>query len=353
MGGEREMKNKKFQSDIIKLTEEVLNKLPKERFREIIERRFGFKKGKKETLEAIGQDHNITRERVRQIEASALKILREEGTLAILLPVFKYLDTLFEEQNHLIGEKKLLDLVSDDSSINSVQPAITMVLTLGERYKKNEECDDFHSHWSTQEQTKKQAREIVSHLENYLDNQKASLSSINEALAIVSAKYKNISDALAHNALDVSKKINKNIFGEVGLSHWPEISPKGVRDKAYLVLKKEGTPQHFVEVAELINKASFSNRQAFPQTVHNELIKDGRFVLIGRGKYALREWGYEPGIVKDVITKILGEANEALTKEEIIAAVLEKREIKPNTIAINLQNNSEFEKLEDGRYKLV
>ena len=51
---------------------------------------------------------------------------------------------------------------------------------------------------------------------------------------------------------------------------------------------------HFKEVAEAISK-TFGKKTHYA-TCHNELIKDSRFVLVGRGMYALAEWGYQAGI---------------------------------------------------------
>ena len=87
-----------------------------------------------------------------------------------------------------------------------------------------------------------------------------------------------------------------------------------------------------------------------PQTVHNELIKDPRFVLVGRGLYALKEWGYEEGQVKDVILKILKEARKPLPKEEILAGVLKQRMVKENTVLLNLNNKKYFLKTPEGKY---
>jgi DNA-directed RNA polymerase delta subunit len=123
-----------------------------------------------------------------------------------------------------------------------------------------------------------------------------------------------------------------------------------MRDYAFLVMRRHGSPMHFSEVAKAIN--SHFDRPSHMQTVHNELIKDDRFVLVGRGLYALKEWGYEGGIVRTVIQKIL-EKDGALTKEEIIKRVLKERYVKENTILVNLQNSKYFAKDGQGNYTLL
>lgn len=345
------MSTKKIQSEILRRVEELLNNLPKERLRDVIGRRFGLKDGNQATLEAIGKDYGITRERVRQIESDALRVLTERQNLARLEPIFECIDKLFEEHNYLIGEERLLNLLTGISESHPVRSAAMIILTLGKPYQRFTECDKFYPHWVVKKQARNQAEKIIEYLVNYFDQQ-GQVFPAAEIVAIVSSKHKDFPRGFIENILDISKDIGENIFGELGLNHWPEVSPRGVRDKAYLVLKRESEPRHFTEITDLINRATFSSRQAYPQTVHNELIKDKRFILVGRGIYALSEWGYEPGIVKEVIIKILSGANRPLAKSEIISAVLEKRRIKPNTIVINLQNNPEFEKLEDGRYRL-
>jgi DNA-directed RNA polymerase delta subunit len=85
------------------------------------------------------------------------------------------------------------------------------------------------------------------------------------------------------------------------------------------------------------------------RSVHNELIRDRRFVLIGRGIYALREWGYFPGEVKDIIFKFLKEEGP-LTKEEILERIKKQRMVKENTVLINLAKY--FERDEKGRYRI-
>jgi hypothetical protein len=78
--------------------------------------------------------------------------------------------------------------------------------------------------------------------------------------------------------------------------------------------------------------------------VHNELIKDSRFVLIGRGIYAMREWGYQEGTIKNVIKDILSKSEKPLGKEEILEKVMKIRKVKKATVMINLNNKREFAK---------
>ena len=49
---------------------------PHPRERRVLQLRFGLEDGRSRTLEEVGRDFNVTRERIRQIEAKALRKLR-------------------------------------------------------------------------------------------------------------------------------------------------------------------------------------------------------------------------------------------------------------------------------------
>ena len=125
---------------------------------------------------------------------------------------------------------------------------------------------------------------------------------------------------------------------------------RGVRDYAFLVLRRHKRPMHFREIADQIR--TMFKRNAHVATTHNELIKDPRFVLVGRGLYALKAWGFSQGAVRDVIREVLKKSGP-LTKDELIKKVLERRFVKENTIAVNLQNQSYFKRGKDGTYTLA
>ncbi len=108
---------------------------------------------------------------------------------------------------------------------------------------------------------------------------------------------------------------------------------------------------HFRKITEVI--AERFGVDVNVATVHNELIRDNRFILVGRGEYGLKEWSqYSGGTVKEVITEILKKAKKALTKEEIIEEVLKRKNVRKQTVIINLSNKA-FKRTKDGRYALA
>lgn len=337
------------------------------RTRDVIARRFGLESGEKETLEEIGQDYKITRERVRQIEESGLKALAEPRILSYLEPHFDYISGHLREYGDLRREETLLsnlafvcfpvanlDNISpkDDSlkDFSLCQSALSLILVLGDSFVREKESQKFHPLWTVNRKSLALAKKIVDFFAKHFQRASKTLE-FKQLLNQVKEIDRNISDKALESYLDASKEINANKFGFYGLSHWPEISPKGVRDKAYLILKQHCQPLHFVKITELINEHRLDGKRAQVETVHNELIKDPRFVLIGRGIYALSDWGYKPGTVLEIIAELL-EQHGSLTKDEIIENVSKQRLIKENTVMINLQNRKFFVRGDDGKYGL-
>ncbi len=315
----------------------MLKDLP-ERTRDILERRFGLRSGERETLEIIGKSFNITRERVRQIETDGFAKLK--GRTDACQDTFQYLVSLFKNSGELKKEESFFDLAGS----SKFQNHIFFLLSLGDDFEKHSETDDFWALWSTNDEALNSAQEIIETLVSEFEQGEKLLSS----KQVVSLR-KDLPSQTLFSYLEISKKIRQGPEGLFGLKDWPEISPRGVKDKAYLVLKAHNQPLHFTEVASLIDKLDEA-KTTLARTVHNELIKDPRFVLVGRGLYALKDWGYEQGQVKDVILKILKETKKPMTSDEVVAQVLEQRFVKPNTILLNLNNKEYFTKGKEGRY---
>jgi hypothetical protein len=301
----------------------LLHGLPS-RTQDVLSRRFGLA-GKKETLEEIGQSYGVTRERVRQIENDGFGRLAEVVETPQCQKIFVSFAQEIKKGGSLMKEETLLAKLGGEEFKNHV----SFLLTLGKPFQRFSETEDTYAFWSTDKTSVFTARRAI-------DSFVQELKRKGELLPLP----KNIPASY----IEVSKNIMKNNDGLYGLKEWPEVNPRGVKDKAYIVLKKEQKPLHFTEVADLIGEGTLC------QTVHNELIKDQRFVLVGRGLYALKEWGYEPGIVRDVITSVLKTSAKPLDKDEVLQKVLKQRYVKANTVLLNLQNRKHFQKTSEGKY---
>ncbi len=355
----------------------VLERLPG-RAGEIVAKRFGLEDGKEKTLEEIGKEYKISRERVRQIEKAALGKLKEIKSGESATGVFSRLREIIKKRGGVIGERNLIKVVLERENNYSAKGALFLALELDEEMEKIREDNYFTKRWiydssskipptpfdkggSFKEGNLKRQVDFVDYLISFFNSAKKMISH-EEMLEIFRKKIINgkkiITEEMGEEKeilfsyLEPSKLIQQNYFGQWGLKSWPEIKPRSIKDKIYLALKKERKPLHFVKIAKVINEICQDKRLAKPQTVHNELIKDERCVLIGRGIYALKEWGYQTGIVKEVIAGILKEKNNPMNQNEIIKEVLRQRQVKKNTVIVNLKNHECFMRMGDGRYGL-
>lgn len=326
-----------------------------ERAADILVRRYGLdKKGETFTLEAIGKDYGITRERIRQVENFALNNIRKSDVYSELKSNFEELKELMEEYGGIVHESEFLDQVAKTKQEKNY---IHFLLVVFEAFYKIKEDNHFYHRWTIDKNVAEKVQKSITRLcDNFNTNdiipETDLVSNFLEELKDIIEKNHTAEEAekLAKHWLALSKDLSKNPLGDWGLAKSPNVKMRGIRDYAYLIIRRHGSPMHFREVADNIKKVF--GRDAHPATCHNELIKDSRFVLVGRGLYALVEWGYSPGVVSDVIRKIISD-NGPMRKEEIISKVLKERYVKENTIMVNLQNNHYFKRLEDGRYTLI
>ncbi len=318
---------------------------------DVIVKRYGLgDRTKRMTLEAIGEQYDITRERVRQIENYALTTIRKSDVYAKEAAIFNELKEEMLFFGGIVSEEDFLDHLSKDPSTRN---HFHFLLVVGETFEKRKEDDHFVHRWHVDADIAAKIEAALKELYEGLSDE--DLVSEGEIVSTFLSHVKDLSeryqnDEMIKRWLSISKKIGSNPLGEWGPTSSTSITPKGIRDYAYLAIRHHGSPLHFTEVAKRI--AELFGKKAHIATTHNELIKDSRFVLVGRGLYALSEWGYVEGVVRDVIKKILKE-HGALSRDEIIDKVLKERYVKPNTILVNLQDDEYFERNPDGTYRLV
>ncbi len=322
-----------------------------ERQRKVIEGRFGVGENDESmTLAELGEKYGITRERVRQIESGALSILREKAKAHDDFSEFvENGKRILKNSGGVILRERFLDghrkVFSDIGGSH-----VDLLVEMHGGFNFHHEDDEFHPFYFYDKESLNNARGFINDWEKLLKSEREEI--------LLSPKYhihfkafvrkSGVNPNHAENYVLISKKFHTNSYGDSGLAEWPEIKPVTVRDYIYLILKKEEKPMHFIDIAELINEKNAAKR-AVGATVHNELIKDRRFVLVGRGIYGLAENGYRPGTAKEVIQRILDE-NGPMRTREIISAVQKERFFKPNTVLVNLQNKKYFSRQPDGTY---
>lgn len=328
--------------------QDILGNIEREREREIIARRFGLF-DRRETLEQIGELLGITRERVRQLEKSVIarfKSLAIEGQL----PHIKEVEATLSRQLQQLGNAaRISDLTASVTAENSKtdQARVVFLATLCPHLSVIEE-DDHHY----------QAVGIASirdtaAMKADITRLTAAIAAAGEPIAIAdAAKAAHLDDAKQAAALASVSKDLATLNSRWGLVKWPMVNPKNIRDKIYVILKENGSHMHFNEIASAIKESDFKRKDVTTQAIHNELIKDKRFVLVGRGVYALKEWGYSKGTVADIIAEVLREAREPLHRDEIVKRVLKSRFVKETTILLNLQGKNQFKRVAKATYEL-
>ncbi len=329
------------------VTKDLVNGLP-DRVRKVLVDRFGLQGGEGKTLESIGKEYGITRERIRQIEGSGLSAVRESDAYTEHSQTLEELKRTIADLGGILAEHTILAHVpKSDAERNHV----LFLLTVGHHFNDKRETPDFRRRWHVDQALAESVEGALQELYDAVDA--STLLPEDEFLDLFGKHLKEAGVKIREAEtmlrwLQISKRLGRNPLGEWGRLESPHVRIKNTRDFAYLTLKRHGSPMHFTEVAKGIR--DLFKKSAHPATTHNELIKDGRFVLVGRGLYALQEWGYAPGVVREVIKGVLSR-DGALTREDIIDRVKRERYVKDATIVVNLQH-SDFKRTSDGRYTL-
>jgi hypothetical protein len=323
--------------------------------KDVIVQRFSLDNKPRRTLESIGQQFSVTRERVRQIEKIALNKLRRTVQTTRLNSINEIANKVIEENGGVIVEKKLVAAILNNiGSSNDVDAhIIKLALSINPTIEKSEKTNLTHPFWKAKGLDMTLLNSIVN---TGMKIMKKKADVMQDSKLVVQIRQmmeetlKNFSDAIVISALEVDKRVKK-MEGGFGLMTWRHINPRSIRDKAYIILKREKKPLHFVEIANKISEAGFDKKVVTTQAVHNELIRYEQFVLVGRGLYALKEFGYEKGTVADIIEGLL-KKKSPMTKQEIIEGVLKQRHVKKGTISLNLQKNPQFVRVGRAVYKL-
>ncbi len=333
--------------DIKAAVQAIIDSIEPEREREIITRRFGLYE-RKETLEQIGELLGITRERVRQLEKAILiriKMAAEKGNLADVTGTEKVIIRTLSDLGRAARVQDLTDKLLGKKSDARERAHIAFIAELAPQLTVINETDNYHhavsiAKYGDEKKVRKEVDEIVKTIKK--GKEPVTIEALHEKLT-----YDHPDHIRALASISKHLASLKDVWG---LTKWPTVNPKNIRDKIFVVLTESGKPLHFSEIADAIKDSDFSRKDVTTQAIHNELIKDKRFVLIGRGIYALDSWGYSKGTVADTIADVLKKASEPLHRDEIVRRVLESRQVKETTVLLNLQSKPQFKRVAKATY---
>ncbi len=324
--------------------------------RDVLERRVWLL-GVRETLQSIGNSFSpsITRERVRQIEdAWRKKVGRiiKASDLAIIQSTSK---KMLEMHGGILTAKKLINWIIKELDLSKWMNSYVLEVII------QSDLDIFKSKprlWVrtyfylpkvTRSKIDRIHKEALKVLRRKKDVMEVSdlFDIINQRLTPDIWKLENV---LIDSVLDVFEDLVKWEETLIWLTRWKILNPKTLKDKTIYVMKKEKIPMHFVDISNKISEHLWDAVKV--STIHNELIRNDEFVLVGRWIYALKKWWFEPWTVLDVIVRILEKSKDPMTIEQITKKVLEVRNVKKTTIYMNLQNRKLIERVWRNYYQL-
>lgn len=368
------MSNEKIEINFKDLFVNMLGRLS-EREQEVLRHRYQLTSDleKKATLKQIGDNYNITRERVRQIEKDAVRKFVQYASDKEFNDSLKNIeDKLIQyitKKGGLVREDHLLDdFIKRNFEVDFFHTNAYLFVfdNLFNSIARQNQDEHFLNVWYVRDLQLDKVRNLLDKLVKELEQ----LEKVQEKAELLELAKKHSEDELRnavanylvthqaeledflHNYIQASNKIEDNILGQWGLNHWHTIRPKKLGDKIHLIFNKSENPLHFRAIAEKINEANFDHKKICPATVHNELIANDRYILIGRGIYALKDWGYSEGTVADIIESILKKAAKPLSKKDIYNEVLKQRKVNESTIYLTLINKDQFKKTEAGEFIL-
>lgn len=328
----------------------VLNE--KEKF--IIENRFSLNEHPRLTLESIGQKYSVTRERIRQIEKNALRKLERNVNNTSLHDITSLALQVITDFGGVIEENRMISeiLKRTENTENIDVNSLKLTVDLEKEIIHVHNTIQFKPYWKLKHASNEMVRKVCEFAYRELCEKDKVMEADKLAESIIKKNKLNATINFVISCFDLDRRLKVLDSNTVGLATWRTINPKTLRDKIFYILKSCKKPLHYIEISNKISTLSFDSKTINTQAVHNELIRHDGFVLIGRGIYALQEWGYNEGTVADVITEILKEKGE-LKRDEIIAEVLKRRQVKKITIQLNLKNKPQFQRVGRDVYKLA
>lgn len=355
------MDDKKIKVDIEKtnLKDVLIYCKPKERL--VLIRKFGLDGNKETPLQRIGKEYNLTRERIRQIEMQALMrfrrlIVGNDTYMRVLEEAKKILDS----QAGILREEKLIAKMINKGIFKFTKQELKLILVsdFDVTYLKRNKLIDrsFYLEPLYEDLLTKMTHFMLDHFSKRKSSQDLYefIGYMKELFVRDFSEVHYIHNDLFYiNFFETVRGIN--VFdGKIGLPTFPDVNPKTIKLKILYTMRRINKPIHYQELPAKIMEW-FPQKNIKLNTVHNELVKNNDiFVNLGLGIYGLKEWGYEGGMVKDILVRIFEKNDRPMNVKELCKEMLKEKMVSPNTVMLNLQKyKNMFRRVEKGVYELI
>lgn len=337
--------------------EYMLSLLSSERDREILSRRWGFWDGEKTTLEELGANFALTRERVRQIQAKAELTVRGIYQIDSVQDWFiktrqKQIEAYLAE-NH--GAAKLEEVLPDDESENDL--ALKFISTV---FGIHPACAA--TSFPTSGKLEFASQELISKFLTIEENLKQILISKGKPADFAKAysdlqRYDpSVEREFAKRVIELSEVVGFDSAGHVCLRSWDCFNPQYITEMAAKALLEIGQPAHYTHIVDKMN-VLFPTRAPFNlHSVHGRIIQaDSKFVCVRPGVYALKNWGLaRPPFIKDFLVQSISSRGGTAIVDELAAEGRTRYGFKDTSVRMTLSFNTHiFKVMPDGTCKLI
>ena len=348
------------------LIEEILQQNPDERLWFILQRRLGLKGTTTLTLEELGLVFDLTRERVRQLEDSALTVLRAVLIQSdyknkayhvhprVLSAINNLILIVTERTGQAVREDVLLSQIENTFSISStlIKSSLYLVLNLSGLLKIEFSKNDLQPIWGKFKPSEISAvQDSVECLDRLLTENSLPLSEIDTLVQLNKSlrKKHRLSLEQLKNLTELCSTIEQHGEGY----YWGSFKHlKSRSNQVERILFEHGKPLHINQIVrELNHRLTLHGKKIVaPGNLVNQISSNDYFVPIGRsGEWGLSSWSMDTSTIVDLMKQYLIARNEPATADEIYLYVSERRPVQKSSISAYLAFNKGFMKV--GRVK--
>lgn len=351
-----------------KLIDTLMQKCGDSRSMDIVIRRYGLFSGEKQTLEEIGEDYKVTRERVRQIQVKSLKFIKYRSA-SVKRQLCDLVDNALFENSGLITDDEADRIIPEILKNTDYDGSSVLDLMCEFGWCQTHSIGDIKKYSPLLnglklENITNQILKVVSEKETgvYLNEMIQNLPILNSVIderfskALFILKYCRIDPRIEESNPDliISKNLSEADLSELRFKRFYEQSQVTKKWISAIteVLKEAGEPLHFTEITNNVNDRLFVNdRKLDVRHTHNLLISTPIFAHSGvRGTWGLTEWGISKLTTTELVEECIRKAGFPLHWKQIFNYVSKYKDTKPINITAILNSKSEFERKRRGVY---